>query len=452
MSVGITLADKSLQRTEIQSLERQNAQLQSAADKRRRASSVASPTIASVTALDEQLAARTATIETLELEISNLRHSVSTAEVASLALSARVAELEGSLTTSSTALEAAQTELNTLRAAATTPSTADSSTDDKPSDDATRLRLLTSDLSAAQRAATDATSRSEILQKKLDTLNALHRDADSARNKELDKLRSETAALRAKAKAAIDAPGASTDGEDEDEETADAPTTKAGMQSKIRTLESEVFDLKRGIWREKRMELQSGGDPMAVLDSFDPAYAGNPYNPPMQSPGGRSVYDDVDLATPGQPGYGFMQSPSLNRTKSSGLSAFSVGNVLSAFTGSTSPPVNGPQHSLSSRRQSMSLSRRKSSVGGSGGGFFAAAAGMVGAVTGTQDESALLEDEDEDFAFDEEAFRKAREEEDKRRLERVREVKRGLVDWKGWRVDLVDVSGGGVPASGVFDV
>jgi hypothetical protein len=432
-------------------LERQNAQLQSAADKRRRASSVASPPIASTTALDEQLAARTATVEALELEVSNLRHSVSTAEVANLALTARVAELESFLATSSTALEAAQTELNTLRAAATTPG---SSTDDKPSDDATRLRLLTADLSAAQRTATDATSRSETLQKKLDTLNALHRDADSARNKELDKLRSETAALRAKAKAAIDAPGASTDGEDDEDEAAEGPTTKAGMQTRIRALESEVFDLKRGIWREKRMELQSGGDPMAALDSFDPAYAGKSYNPPMQSPGGRSIYDDVDLATPGPPGYGFMQSPSLNRTKSSGLSAFSVGNVLSAFTGSTSPPIAGPQTSLSPRRQSVQHLRRKSSLatGGGAGGFFAAAAGMVGAVTGTQDENALLEDEDEDFAFDEEAFRKAREEEDKRRLERVREVKRGLVDWKGWRVDLVEVCGGGVPASGVFDV
>jgi len=134
--------------------------------------------------------------------------------------------------------------------------------------------------------------------------------------------------------------------------------------------------------------------------------------------------------------------------KSSGLSAFSVNNVLSAFTGATSPPTQGgPQ-----RGGPAAHLRRKSSLGG---GFFAAAADLVGSVTGAGgDENALMEEgEDEDeFVFDEDAFRKAREEEDRKRLERVREVKRGLVDWKGWRVDMVEVCGGGATASGVFDV
>jgi len=359
-----------------------------------------------------------------------------------------VKELETSNRTSTDALNAAQTELTTLRAAAETAAPSDSSnTTSKPDDDATRLRLLTTDLVAAQRTATDASARSETLQKKIDTLTSLHRDAETARNKELDKLRSETASLRAKAKAAIDAPGASTDGEDDDDE-AEGANTKAGMRSKIHALEAEVFDLKRGVWREKRVEMQEGGGDHAM---FDPAYGyggtGGGYNPPVQSPGARSIYDDVDLATPAQTsGYG--QSPSLNRMKSSGLSAFSVNNVLSAFTGTTSPPTQGgPQ-----RGGPGAHLRRKSSLGG---GFFAAAADLVGSVTGgAQDENALLEgDEDEgDFVFDEDAFRKAREEEDRKRLERVREVKRGLVDWKGWRVDMVEVCGGGAPASGVFDV
>lgn len=427
------------QKLDIQSLERQNSQLQSAAKERRRTSSIASPTVASNNALDQQLAARTATIESLELEISNLRHSVTTAETANLALTARVAELETSLRTSEDALAAAQTELATLRIAAAAPAATAGEAAEKPSqdDNETRLQLLTADLSAAQRTATDATERAASLQKKIDTLTALHRDAEASRNKELDKLRTETASLRAKAKAAIDAPG-STDGEDEEDDTTDAENTKAGLRSKVRALEAEVFDLKRGVWREKRMELQSaGGDPMASINAFDPAYNyNNSYNPPMQSPGSRSVYDDVDLATPGQGG---VTSPSFNRMKSSGLSAFSVNNVLSAFTAPAHPP----------RQQSHT--RRKSSVGG---GFFAAAADLVGAVTGPSQESALMEGDgdDDDFAFDEDAFRKAREDEDRKRLERVREVKRGLVDWKGWRVDMVDVCGGGAPASGVFDI
>lgn len=364
-----------------------------------------------------------------------------------MALTARVAELELSLRTSEDALSAAQTELNTLRttAAASTSTTDTSEPTIKPDDNETRLRLLTTDLTAAQRTATDATERATNLQKKIDTLTALHRDAETARNRELDKLRSETASLRARAKAAVDAPGSTEDDGDTDIE--DDENSKAALKSKLRALEAEVFDLKRGVWREKRMEIQeAGGDPLASLDAFDPAYNYNAgYNPPMQSPGGRSVYDDIDLATPGQQGAYKGQSPSLNRTKSSGLSAFSVGNVLSAFTGSVTSPPAMSQHPKGSH------ARRQSSTGGAGG-FFAAAAELV---TGTQQQGdALLEGdgEDDDFVFDEDAFRKAKEEEDKRRLERVREVKRGLVDWRGWRVDMVDVcSAEAVPGS-VFDV
>lgn len=382
--------------------------------------------------------------------------------------------MELSLRTSEDALTAAQTELTTLRssvAAAAEPTTSPA----KPDDNETRLRLLTTDLSAAQRTATDATERATTLQKKIDTLTALYRDAENARNRELDKLRSETASLRARAKAAIDAPG-SISGDDVDD-TDDDETSTTALKSKLRALESEIFDLKRGVWREKRMELQAaGGDPLASLDAFDPAsnYGYTTHNvnnnpPPMMSPGGRSVYDDVDLATPGQGqgqggylglamGMGMgAQSPSFNRTKSSGLSAFSVGNVLSAFT--APPPL-----AAAGSQQQQQQQRTSSTSGGAGAGaagFFAAAAELV---TGTQQQQqqqqgeALLEgegDDDDDFVFDEDAFRKAREEEDRRRLERVREVKRGLVDWRGWRVDMVEVCGGGGAALGggsVFDV
>ena len=53
---------------------------------------------------------------------------------------------------------------------------------------------------------------------------------------------------------------------------------------------------------------------------------------------------------------------------------------------------------------------------------------------------------DDDDGFDEEAFRLAQEEDAKRRIERVKEVKRGLEQWKGWRLDLVDVRAGGIGA------
>lgn len=62
----------------------------------------------------------------------------------------------------------------------------------------------------------------------------------------------------------------------------------------------------------------------------------------------------------------------------------------------------------------------------------------------------MLSDDGADF--DEDAFRRAQEEEGRKRIERVREVKRGLKEWEGWRMDLVDVRVG-VPGLGeVFDV
>jgi hypothetical protein len=62
-----------------------------------------------------------------------------------------------------------------------------------------------------------------------------------------------------------------------------------------------------------------------------------------------------------------------------------------------------------------------------------------------------LDDDEDDF--DEEAWRKAQEEEGKRRIERIREVKRGLDKWKGWRVDLVEVRRvGGERMGEVFEV
>jgi hypothetical protein len=59
-----------------------------------------------------------------------------------------------------------------------------------------------------------------------------------------------------------------------------------------------------------------------------------------------------------------------------------------------------------------------------------------------------LLDEDE-LDFDEESFRKAQAEEAAARLERVKEIKRGLEKWEGWRVDISDLRAG---MGGVFDV
>jgi hypothetical protein len=96
------------------------------------------------------------------------------------------------------------------------------------------------------------------------------------------------------------------------------------------------------------------------------------------------------------------------------------------------------------------LSHRKNSA--SGFGHFIS--NGLNALAGGGDEGGndgLLEDDDLDF--DEEAFRKAREEEATRRIERVKEIKRSLKHWEGWRLDIVDMRRGSALGVGdIFDV
>lgn len=92
-------------------------------------------------------------------------------------------------------------------------------------------------------------------------------------------------------------------------------------------------------------------------------------------------------------------------------------------------------------------SHRKQSVSGFGEFF----TNGLNALAGGGGEHDLLEDDDLDF--DEDAFRKAHEEESKQRLERIKEIKRALKHWEGWRLDIVDTRrGGGEGIGDIFDV
>ncbi|KAG5926586.1 hypothetical protein E4U42_003151 [Claviceps africana] len=75
----------------------------------------------------------------------------------------------------------------------------------------------------------------------------------------------------------------------------------------------------------------------------------------------------------------------------------------------------------------------------------------LNALAGGGGDFELLDDDASDF--DEDAFRKAQEEETKLRLERIKEIKRGLKHWEGWRLDIVDIRrGGGEGIGDIFDV
>ncbi|CAI6097659.1 hypothetical protein V2G26_003040 [Clonostachys chloroleuca] len=93
------------------------------------------------------------------------------------------------------------------------------------------------------------------------------------------------------------------------------------------------------------------------------------------------------------------------------------------------------------------MGQQRKTTGGIGD-FFTSG---LNALAGTGGDDEFLEDDD--LEFDEDAFRKAQEEESKNRLERIKEIKRALKHWEGWRLDIVDIRRGGREGIGeIFDV
>ena len=265
----------------------------------------------------------------------------------------------------------------------------------------TKVAQLEAELGTAKRAAEEATKRAATQEKKVETLTTLHRESDARQQSKLaglGKAERDAKELRARVTAlsnenarltdeAIRRKKLEADGDSEGlEELEDEERQR--LASRVRELEEEVFELRRGVWREKRMQLQPGMD-----TSSDP-YAAN------------TTFDDIDLSSG--------VSPSTRRTYSQQQhSTFSdvINSGLAAFRGDAA----------ANRRQSVVGRDRGQSVG-------------------------LMSDDG--FDFDEDAFRKAQENDAAARLERVKEVKRGLVNWKGWRMDIADIRGGW---GGVFE-
>ena len=268
----------------------------------------------------------------------------------------------------------------------------------------TRLAQLEAELGTAKRSADEATRRAEILEKKIETLTTLRRESDArsqAKVAEMQKQDREARELRARVTALgnenarlrdeamrrrkLEADGDADAGLEELEDE-----ERMKMKSRIRALEEEVFELRRGVWREKRRDLQPGlDDGAAGFDDIDlSASSSSPWKS-HAPPGGQrgSTFQDV-----------------IN----SGISAFTGGNRRASIG-------SGAKQSHPPRKQSL--------------GF--------------------LSEDDDEFEFDEEAFRLAQEEEAKKRVERIKEVKRGLKNWDGWRCDLVDVRS---TMGGVFEI
>lgn len=375
--------------SELSSVQRQLTQAQqAAANNNSRRKSNASPT----RELNEQLSLKTSTIESLELELSNLRNQYNMSQSTVSSHEATMTDLEQRAITAEAASSAAKQETETLKQSmANTSAETDKNEDEDPVVLQKKITLLESDLRTAQASADSASQRATSLEQKIEALTKLHKDSTTAtisREKEVKDLKSRIASLEIskshkKSRSTTDALGADdetlSDLEDEEREN---------LHTRIRELEAEAFDLRRGVWREKRQALQPGltGDGGDI------------------SPG----YEDVDLN-------GVQQNPYASARPvpgSRGTSTFQdvLQSGLNAFTGRDSRRSNDPaqQDGQGGRARGQSLG--------------------------------LLSEE----GFDEDAFRVAQEDEAKKRVERIREVKRGLDQWRGWKVDIADMRGGGL--------
>lgn len=370
----------------------------------------------------------------MELEISNLRAQLTSQSSSNSAHETQLAALEDKASQGQAALERAQRELADTKAALTRASEkAVKEGVDKTSTE-TLIKTLQREIEELKNEKGEADKKIDTLDKKLQALGNLHKESETrhqVRLRESEKSDKEIAIMRKKL-ASIenenlrlreerdrirkrDATGADDEALDEleDEE-------RQRLERRIRELEGEVFDLRRGVWEEKRHELATHADYADEgLDSAGPVDAG------------ANAFDDVDLVG-GRPDHARRRSMAMQQQQWNQQQHSSFSTVLSsgfaAFTG-------GSNNNNRARASSSNPPYPQ----------------------GTRGSLELLSEENFEDEFDETAFARAQaEEEARKRVEWMRELKKKLRDWNGWRLDLVDsragAEGAGVGMGEIFQV
>ncbi|KIX04156.1 uncharacterized protein Z518_07710 [Rhinocladiella mackenziei CBS 650.93] len=367
-----------------------------------------------VDSLKAELESKDSTIADMQLEISRLRGQLSSQTQGCETHGEQIAALQVSLSTAEGKLKGLESDLSDAKKAlskASEKAVLDGT--DRTSKD-TKIRSLERELQEITAQRDEVMKKAEQLEKKVEAMNKLHREAESRNAAKLataeatarevpnlrakvEKAESENARLREKHKRMMSGDGGG-DGLDEleDEE-------RQKLERRIRELEGQVFDLQRGVWRDKRIQMQPRGDE-GSRTSLDPG----------------EDFDEVDLSGSGNASRrrSFANTYHQQQTRHSGFTQV-LNSGLAAFRASTTSPDTQLRNQNRPRNDS------------------------------------LLEEFADDDAFDEKAFAQAqREEEARKMVEHVREVKKGLKQWVGWRLDLVDArrAGAGTGFGDIFDV
>lgn len=379
---------------------------------------------ASPDSLRKELESKDSTIADMEFEISRLRGQLSSQTAGCEAHGDQIEALKASLVLAQGQLGSKEAELADLRKAMQRASEKSVLDGTERMSKETKIRTLEREMAEAVEKREEVLKKAEMLEKKVEAMNKLHRETEGrnasrlaaweAQGREAGMLKARLAKVenenlklreeRERRKKRETVGDGGDEGLDELEDEA-----RVRLEKKIRELEGENFDLRRGVWKERRKDLQptvaevdADGTEIQVSEGFD----------------------EVDLSGhgPGSRRRSFVTSHEPQQQQKHSSFSTVLNSGLAAFRAATVSPTQQQQHSRP--RQ-----------------------------------DSLLQEFDDDFGdgdgFDEEEFARAqREEEARKMVEHVREVKRKLKDWQGWRLDLVDVrrGGGGFGIGEIFEV
>lgn len=389
-----------------------------------------SPT-AEMDSLRKQIESKESTISDMSLEISRLRGQVSEKVAGCETHGSQIEALRASLLGSEERFRKLEAELADSRKAVARMSERSVKEGTEKTSREVRVRELERENAGLKDERTELTKQKQALDRKLETMNKLMREVEERHMKKVRELEGEIKRLRDDKMRRMGRGGDEVEGDGdgvdelEDEE-------RIGLERKVRELEGEVFELRRGVYRERR-GLGDGHRDDSTLREGD--------RPSFEADG----FDEVDLSGSGT---------ATNRRRSFGSNALLLG---------------GQQHRHHQQQQQQQ--QRHS-------GFSQVLSSGLAAFRGTSNLSpdhsipsaarprndSLLQDFNDEEEFDEAAFAQAQQEEEARKMvEHVREVKKKLREWKGYRLDLVEArrmmgAGVGWPTDGnewygeIFDV
>ncbi|KAI5310785.1 hypothetical protein KEM55_002087, partial [Ascosphaera atra] len=384
-------------RQEVRALESENKQLQTAAKNGKW--SGMRPPAAVDTALKEAVFLKTATVEAMEVKISNLKIRLRN----KFTDEKQCESLKGLLRSVEEEVERAQKmEWEACGKQA--------ESEQAKCNVEALVCSLEQRLEEAQSTKSESDPRADSLEKKHATGRNLKRDAEKrqqARQRGRERLERESTLLK-KQLAEIQAQilrlreermrvsksengGSGDDGDAAAKDVEDEG--RPWLERNVRKLEGEISDMRRGVWREKETELQAQ---MSEQHEWDEEL---------------DTFDDVDLMASSASLQQRYQQEQEQQKRSSLTTALSSG--LAVFTGASVPQLHGYEDR----------------------------------------EEGLLDEP----GFDETAFAIVQaEEEIRKRAETSKQVKRKLRDWKGWRLDLVDArlgaQGAAVGFGEIFEV